>query len=185
MARKIDASKIIYPLFLLLCITTSVIPLILAYDLITLDSYESFIALLDKFYIPLSFFAKVIIQNLDYMYFNIFKVVRTLLMSLSYMNMIMLVLIAYLWAASKETYMKKRNWSWQAIIVIYVLAYFMIAFIIIFGFQLTSLNVIISLFFYSGIIMMIAHISIMIISIICLIKEITMWYHHLYKKNTS
>lgn len=57
-ARKIDATKIIYPLFLFLCITTSIVPLILACDLISLDSYESFIALLDKFYISCLIFAK-------------------------------------------------------------------------------------------------------------------------------
>lgn len=169
--RKIDATKIIYPLFLFLCITTSIVPLMLAYDLIRLDSYDAFITLLDKFYIPMSYFCKIIIQNLDYMNFNVLKVLRTLLTSLSYMNLIMIVLGVYLWAASLETYMKKRNRSWVSIVLIYFLAYLIIALIIIFGFQLTSLNAIISLFFYAGIIMMSAHILIILISVYNLWKE--------------
>lgn len=181
-ARKIDATKIIYPLFLFLCITTSIIPLILAYDLICLDSYESFIALLDKFYISMSYFCKVIIQNLDYMNFSLLKVLRTLITSLSYMNGIMIILCAYLWAASLEIYMKNRNKSWKAIIMIYLLAYSIIALVIIFGFQLTSLNAIITLFFYTGIIMMIAHILIILISLYNLVKEIKSWFK-IYMEN--
>lgn len=181
-ARKIDATKIIYPLFLFLCITTSIIPLILAYDLINLDSYESFIALLDKFYISMSYFCKVIIQNLDYMNFSLLKVLRTLITSLSYMNGIMIILCAYLRAASLEIYMKNRNKSWKAIIMIYLLAYSIIALVIIFGFQLTSLNAIITLFFYTGIIMMIAHILIILISLYNLVKEIKSWFK-IYMEN--
>lgn len=181
-ARKIDATKIIYPLFLFLCITTSIIPLILAYDLINLDSYESFIALLDKFYISMSYFCKVIIQNVDYMNFSLLKVLRTLITSLSYMNGIMIILCAYLWAASLEIYMKNRNKSWKAIIMIYLLAYSIIALVIIFGFQLTSLNAIITLFFYTGIIMMIAHILIILISLYNLVKEIKSWFK-IYMEN--
>lgn len=181
-ARKIDATKIIYLLFLFLCITTSIIPLILAYDLINLDSYESFIALLDKFYISMSYFCKVIIQNLDYMNFSLLKVLRTLITSLSYMNGIMIILCAYLWAASLEIYMKNRNKSWKAIIMIYLLAYSIIALVIIFGFQLTSLNAIITLFFYTGIIMMIAHILIILISLYNLVKEIKSWFK-IYMEN--
>lgn len=183
-ARKIDATKIIYPLFLFLCITTSIVPLILAYDLINLDSYESFIALLDKFYISMSYFCKVIIQNLDYMNFSLLKVLRTLVTSLSYMNGIMIILCAYLWAASLETYMKNRNKGWKVIVMIYLLAYLMIALVIIFGFQLTSLNAIITLFFYTGIIMMIAHSLIILISVIYLGKEIKSWFK-IYTGNDS
>lgn len=184
MERKIDATKIIYPLFLFLCITTSIIPLILAYDLIRLDSYDAFITLLDKFYIPMSYFCKIIIQNLDYMNFNILKVLRTLFTSLSYMNGIMIILCAYLWAASLETYMQKRNQSWKLIIIIYCLAYLLIAFVIIFGFQLTSLNAIITLFFYTGIIMMIAHSLIILICVLNLGKEIKSWFN-IYMENQS
>lgn len=185
-ARKIDATKIIYPLFLILCITTSIVPLILAYDLISLDSYDTFIALLDKFYISMSYFCKVIIQNLDYMNFSLLKVLRTLVTSLSYMNGIMIILCAYLWAASLETYMKNRNKSWKAIIMIYFLSYLMIGLVIIFGFQLTSLNAIITLFFYTGIIMMIAHSMIILISLYYLIKELRIWlkYYHNYLKES-
>lgn len=181
-ARKIDATKIIYPLFLFLCITTSIVPLILACDLISLDSYESFIELLDKFYISMSYFCKVIIQNLDYMNFSLLKVLRTLVTSLSYMNGIMIILCAYLWAASLETYMKNRNKGWKVIVMIYLLAYLMIALVIIFGFQLTSLNAIITLFFYTGIIMMIAHILIILISLYNLVKEIKSWFK-IYMEN--
>lgn len=181
-ARKIDATKIIYPLFLFLCITTSIVPLILACDLISLDSYESFIELLDKFYISMSYFCKVIIQNLDYMNFSLLKVLRTLITSLSYMNGIMIILCAYLWAASLEIYMKNRIKSWKAIIMIYLLAYSIIALVIIFGFQLTSLNAIITLFFYTGIIMMIAHILIILISLYNLVKEIKSWFK-IYMEN--
>lgn len=183
-ARKIDATKIIYPLFLFLCITTSIVPLILACDLISLDSYESFIELLDKFYISMSYFCKVIIQNLDYMNFSLLKVLRTLVTSLSYMNGIMIILCAYLWAASLETYMKNRNKGWKVIVMIYLLAYLMIALVIIFGFQLTSLNAIITLFFYTGIIMMVAHSLIILISVLYLGKEIISWFK-IYSENHS
>lgn len=183
-ARKIDATKIIYPLFLILCITTSIVPLILAYDLISLDSYDAFIALLDKFYISMSYFCKVIIQNLDYMNFSLLKVLRTLVTSLSYMNGIMIILCVYLWAASLETYMKNRNKSWKAIIMIYFLSYLMIGLVIIFGFQLTSLNAIITLFFYTGIIMMIAHVLIICISVYNLGKEVKSWIK-IYMRNYS
>lgn len=183
-ARKIDATKIIYPLFLFLCITTSIVPLILAYDLISLDSYDAFIALLDKFYISMSYFCKVIIQNLDYMNFSLLKGLRTLITSLSYMNAIMIILSAYLWAASLETFMQKRNKSWKFIIIIYLLAYLLIALVIIFGFQLTSLNAIITLFFYAGIIMMMAHILIILVSVYNLVKEIISWFQ-IYMENHS
>lgn len=162
------------------------IPLILAYDLIRLDNYEAFIALLDKFYIPFSYFSKVIISNLDYINFNVFKLISSLLTSLSYMNIIIIILVTYLWAASKETYMRKRNKAWRSISIIYLSAYLIIAFIIIFGFQLTSLNTIINLFFNAGIVMLISHLIIIIISVLFLIKEIKQWiqtYHtYLYTK---
>lgn len=187
MERRIDVTKIIFPFFLLLCISTSLIPLILAYDLITLDNYDAFIALLDKFYIPMSYFTKVIIHNLDYINFNIFKLLASLVTSLSYMNVVVIVLLTYLWAASKETYMRKRNKAWRFISVLYLSSYLLIALILIFGFQLTSLNTIMTLFFNAGIVMFIAHIMIIMISFLFLLKEIKQWIqsYHAYRQTKT
>lgn len=173
--EKVNLSTAVYTIFLFLVITTSILPMIMAWDLMTLDSYDAFISLLDKFYIGMLYFANVIIHNLDYMNFHLFKLLSTLIVSLSWMNIIMILLTAYLWAASKERIMRCRNAKWQWIIIIYLVGYACIGMVIIFGFQLISLNTVITLFKYAGIIMFATHLLLIMISMSGLYYEIKNW----------
>ncbi|NBK97508.1 MAG: hypothetical protein EOM50_05740 [Erysipelotrichia bacterium] len=181
MERRITLTKCVYCLFLLFTISTSVIPIILASDLISLTSYEQFTALLERFYIPMSYFAKIILANLDYIHFNVASLFTSLLTSLSIMNGIILICIIYLWAASQEKWLHKRNFLWKVIVGIYVIGYMCIAGIIIFNFKLTSLNDIIHLFQYAGLIMMMTHIVLIACAIYGLYKEVKIVMNHIRK----
>ena len=162
---RVSKSKYIYPLFLLLCILFSIIPILLAFDLIGIKEYVAFQDILHKWYIDFSYFAKVIIANIDYFNFSFSHLLVSLLSSLSFMNILLLVCIFYLIAAMQEEFMKLYNKKWIALCVIYLITYLLIGGIIITGFSLTTLNDVISLFQYGAYIMIIGHAVIIILAI--------------------
>ena len=173
---RIDESKIIYPVFLVLSIVFSIVPILGCIDVMCVNSYTSFVELLDAWYLPFFYFGRIALSNLDYMNFAFLKLIVSLITSLNIANIIMLLLFAYLFCAKKETYMKKRKRGWQSISFIYVLGYILSACIFIFGFSLTSVNTIIFLFKMAGLVLFVCHCMILIIAILFLYIEWRLLY---------
>lgn len=169
---RIDESEIIYPLFLLLCIAFCIIPLISCVDIMSIQSYEQFVGLLDKWYIDSFYFARVVLSNLDYMSFSFFKLFASLFTSLKFANIVMLLLLGYLWASKFETYMKRRNYKWQSIVGLYASGYVCIAIYILINFSITSVSDVIHLVKIAGMILALVHFLILVLSIIYLGLEI-------------
>lgn len=168
---RIDESEIIYPLFYICCIAFCIIPLIGSVDVMMISSYDSFVGLLDKWYINLFYFARVILSNLDYMNFSFLKLFASLFTSLRFANIVMVFLVGYLWSAKHETYMKSRKRKWQSIIGLYMIGYILIAFYIILNFSITSVNDVMILCKVSAFILALVHFLMIVFSIIYLIIE--------------
>lgn len=134
------------------------------------SDYSSFQEILSKWYISYSYFANVIIDNLDYFNFSFFHLIKSLIQNISIPNAFILFSIMYLIAAYQEKFLKKYNKQWILLCGIYLVAYVGIAIIILIGFSITTLNRIISLFYCAGIIMLIAHLLILLFGLYFLVK---------------
>lgn len=167
---RVDLTKYIFPLFLIFCVGFSIIPIILSIDLLLVSDYSSFQDILSKWYISYSYFANIIIDNLDYFNFSIFRLITSLIQNISLVNALILFSIMYLAAAYQEKFLKSYNKQWILLCGIYLVAYLCITLIILIGFSITTLNQIISLFYCAGIIMLMAHLAIIFLGLYFLVK---------------
>lgn len=162
-------TKKVYNVFMVCCIITSVIPMLFAIDIIKLSDYESFYALLDNAYLPYTYISRVLLSNIDYMYVSIFSVLYTLLDNISIINMLMIVLSAYIFASYHETKTKQYFKLTSVIHIIYLIGMTLIAFVFIFGFTRSSVSQVITLFKIAGMVMFSLHLGIIILAIIALL----------------
>ncbi len=160
---RLNISKIVLFLFLVTCISTSVIPIVLSLDLMQATSYESMVAILDKSYVTSSYFVRVIMRNLDYLNFSFANLYSSLITSLSLLNLLVIALTSYVWAANKEKWMSKhfRNVA-SHLVVFYAFGYGIIALLLVLGFQASDAGSVIALFSNVAIIMLLIHAIIII-----------------------
>lgn len=155
---RVNISKVALFCFLVVVIGASVLPTRLGFALIQANNYESVVNILDHAYVSQLYFVRVVMENLDYMTFQWTKLYATMVTSLSYFNVLVMALCAYVWAINKERWMQARykNIALQ-VIAFYLFGYAMIAFVLMFGFQAGSAQMVIHLFQMSGGIMIVIH----------------------------
>ena len=181
---RINISKIILYIFLITCISTSIIPILLSLDLLQAHDYDSIVSILDKSYVTHSYFVRVIMQNLDYTKVSISSIYASLVTSLSFLNIFIILLTGYVWAMNKEKWMQKHFKNMAiSLVCFYLFGYGIIALILVVGFQASNAGAVISLFSIVGWIMLILHTTIILYAIynliLCIRKQ---WIPYIKKQ---
>lgn len=176
--KKYISTKYIFLLFLILCIVGSILPIYAGYQCIILQDYDAFYALLDNPWITHVYFVRIVLANFNYLQVNVFSFLYRLLTQMAPFNILMVVLVSYLWAANKETYMKTRNRWVIGIITIYGFTYMAIGVYILSNFSITSGYAILSIFRVVGILLILGHGLIMIGSVTYLLQQKKRIYEH-------
>ena len=159
---------------MVLTILCSIIPVLFSIDIIKVNDYEGFIGLLDNPYVPYTFVSRVMLSNIDYMYFSVPNLLYTLVDGLSIINIIIILIVAYLFSARHEKDVKMYVRFIINIQILYIIGIITTAFIFILGFQGTSVQDVIILFNYAGIALLMTYVGIMVLavfSIFILVKQ--------------
>ena len=143
-------------------------------DIIKVNDYEGFIGLLDNPYVPYTLVSRVMLSNIDYMYFSVPNFLYTMVDGLSIINIIIILIFSYLFSARHEKDVKLYVRFIINIQILYIIGIITTAFIFILGFQGTSVQDVIILFNYAGIALLMTYVGIMVLavfSIFILVKQ--------------
>lgn len=174
---RIDESKVIYPCFLAFSIISSIFALHTCFMILKIQDLESFRTLVDAPFLQNLYFARIILQNLDYMNISILKILVSFLTSLRFINIVILLFVGYLWCAKEESYMKTRNNKWKSIIILYLGGILLSFIVLLWGFKISSVGAILALFKRICVVLALMHASIIIVSSIYFLKEIKEFYY--------
>lgn len=170
---KIDETKWILVIFLLVCIIGSILPLALAYELMCLNDYDSFYGLLELTYLDDSLLARVVLSNLNYASFQWIRFIKSIFENLSFTNLLVIITSIYLYCAKDEIFMKHYKKGCMSIGAIYIGMHILCVLVFAFGFKVTSLDSIIVLFKLCGMILCVGY-------LIIIFMGLMIFFYHMY-----